>query len=103
MGMPKDAGNNSTFSVRQPRHYRDFNLRFGWFDEAKITFKGWVEGLAPGGAMRPDHAVERVYDPLEQRELAKGACRKPRCGLHFGGHALFGPITEEGKLLLRSV
>jgi hypothetical protein len=61
--MPKHSDDNSRPSVGRPRLFRDFNLRFGWFDESKNTFKVWVEGPVPGGTMRPDHAAERLYDP----------------------------------------
>src|SRR6266700_515769 len=49
---------------RKPLVYRDFNLRFGSYNEANRTFKVWVEGDTPGvGAMRPDDASERTYNP----------------------------------------
>ena len=36
---------------------------YGTNEEDWESSKVWVEGLAPGGTMRPDHAIERVYDP----------------------------------------
>jgi hypothetical protein len=59
--MPNDAVDGDSPSVRQPRHYRDFNVRFGSFNAN--TFKVWVEGPALGGSIRPDQAVQRLYDP----------------------------------------
>ena len=47
---------------RAPRSYREFNLRFSAFNPADGSFKVWVEGQAPGGAMSPDEAVQRNYD-----------------------------------------
>lgn len=48
---------------RKPLVYRDFNLRFGGYDTSNGSFKVWVEGETPGGAMKPDNAASLVYDP----------------------------------------
>lgn len=51
-------------SQRKPLAYRDLHLRFGGYagtDNAG-TFKVWVEGDAPGGAMRPDDASQCSFD-----------------------------------------
>ncbi len=51
--------------ARAPRVYRDLNLRLASYNETDGTFRVWVEGEAPGGAMRPDDAVIRTYTPTD--------------------------------------
>lgn len=51
--------------ARAPLVYRDLNLRLANYNEVDGTFKVWVEGEAPGGAMRPDDAVVRTYTPTD--------------------------------------
>ncbi|MEW5956387.1 MAG: CHAT domain-containing protein [Chloroflexota bacterium] len=45
------------------RIYRDFNLRFSSYEPDEGTFKVWVEGETPGGAMKPDDAAQCTFDP----------------------------------------
>jgi hypothetical protein len=45
------------------RLYHDFNLRFSSYDPAVGSFKVWVEGETPGGAMKPDNAIQCTFDP----------------------------------------
>jgi hypothetical protein len=54
---------DQTSSERKPIRYLDFNLRFAYYKRADGTFKVWVEGEAPGGAMSPNDAVTCTYDP----------------------------------------
>lgn len=57
---------SSSNKKRAPLVYRNFDLRLANYAESKGigTFKVWVEGDPPGGgAMSPDEAVERTYDP----------------------------------------
>lgn len=51
--------------LKQPMTYHDFNLRFADYDPESGKFKVWVEGDTPGGAMRPDDAVECVFRPTD--------------------------------------
>jgi hypothetical protein len=61
--MVDNTSQNNEITEKQPRTYHDFNVRFSRYSEANHTFKVWVEGQTPGGAMRPDNAVQRTYDP----------------------------------------
>ncbi len=45
------------------RTYRDFNLRFSRYKLVEGSFKVWVEGETPGGAMKPDDAARCTFDP----------------------------------------
>lgn len=61
--MAKEKSWGESEGGRQPLAYHDFNVRFGSYNEADGSFKVWVEGETPGGTMKPDNAVTRVYDP----------------------------------------
>lgn len=50
---------------RRPLTYHDFNVRLGGYNEADGGFKVWVEGETRGGAMKPDNAAARTYNPEE--------------------------------------
>lgn len=63
MTNDKSSEKGETGGGRVPMVYHDFNVRFGGYNESDGGFKVWVEGETPGGAMKPDNAVARRYDP----------------------------------------
>ena len=62
--MDRDRGESSA-NRRAPIAYTDINIRLSGYKEVTDggNFRVWVEGQAPGGAMRPDDASQCFFQP----------------------------------------